>query len=88
MNVFERDKRRRNLAEGYKETKGLKDGHCNRRACQAPLAGTRQFYMRDHETFTDGRLYYCDDCAAQFDMADRRMMNGLRCTLDEATVCS
>lgn len=83
MTPFEQDKRRRNLAEGFKETKGLKDGHCNRRACQAPLAGQRQSSMRDHETFTaDGRLYYCAPCTHLFNEADRQFQrdNPPRCT--------
>jgi hypothetical protein len=85
MKWFESEKRKRNLAAGYQETKGLKDGHCNRSACQAPLAGEwestgERYSMIDHETFTDARLYYCANCAAQFDMADRQMMNAPRIT--------
>lgn len=79
--VFGADKRRRNLAEGYEETKGLKDGHCNRSGCQAPLIGRPQAYMRDHETNVDGaRLYYCGRCADMFNRHDREMGLGVRCT--------
>lgn len=87
MDWFETEKRKRNLAEGFKETKGLKDGHCNRRACQSPLQiewdtlGQR-YSMRDHETFTDARLYYCAHCAGQFDLADMRNHAERRITVE------
>lgn len=87
MTPFEEAKRKRNLADGFKETKGLQDGHCNRRACQKPLAEEsrilgRRYSMRDHETFTDARLYYCADCAAQFDLADIRNRAEKRITVE------
>ena len=66
--------------------KGKKDGSCNRTACQAPLAGRRQYYMRDHMT-TDGRLYYCEPCAIDFTHWDRidSPNQPYRCTFDETT---
>lgn len=88
MDAFEEGKRRRNLAEGFKETKGLKDGHCNRRACQTPLAEEsrilgRRHSMTDHETFTNARLYYCSHCADQFTLADIRNRAERRITVEE-----
>lgn len=82
------EKRKRNLAAGYNETKGLKDGHCNRYACQAPLAREweaigRRYSMRDHETNTDARLYYCAGCADQFDLADTRNHAECRISVEE-----
>lgn len=88
MSAFEIAKRRRNLAEGLQETKGLRDGHCNRRACQKPLnieshALGQRFYMSDHETFyAGGRLYYCANCAAQFELADIRNRAEKRITVE------
>lgn len=66
--------------------KGQKDGSCNRTACQAPLAGRPQYYMRDYGT-TDGRLYYCEPCAIDFTHWDRidRPGQPFRCTFDETT---
>lgn len=86
--TFEDRKRKRNLADGFKETKGLKDGHCNRKACQAPLAEEsrifgRRFSMTDHETFTTARLYYCHHCADQFTLADIRNRAERRITIEE-----
>lgn len=78
-------KRKRNLADGYKETKGLRNGHCNRQACQADLNGQRQSYMIDHERFTEGeRLYYCHPCTLKFNEADRQFQRDMprRCTLE------
>jgi hypothetical protein len=84
---FEDEKRRRNLTAGYEETKGLKDGHCNRRACQAPLAGRPQSSMEDHELMTDGRLYYCLPCTRRFDDADEQFQPHLpkRCRREPFT---
>ncbi len=87
MTVFEREKRARNLTDGYKETKGLRGGHCNRAACQAPLTDPDggllpQSSMRDHERFTDGRLYYCWPCTLQFNEADDRFREPRRCTME------
>lgn len=82
--TFEQRKRNRNLKAGYLETKGLKGGYCNRSACQAPLSGEwslgPQWSMRDHETFTDERLYYCDRCARMFNGDDAKMGLEPRCT--------
>jgi hypothetical protein len=61
-------------------SKGLKDGHCNRSGCLRPLAGQHQYWMCDHETFTDARLYYCQPCAHQFDRADDQFEALRRCT--------
>jgi hypothetical protein len=70
-----------------KEDKGEKDGSCNRTACQAPLKGERQYYMRE-DFNPNGRVYYCETCADMFGAADRRFNPGepLRCTLDRTTV--
>lgn len=76
--------------------KGMKDGSCNRTACQMPLKGKRQFWMKNlmvHE----GRNYYCADCARLFDEQDASDLtrgfhkpgdygfhaNGYRCAPDE-----
>jgi hypothetical protein len=79
MSMFERAKRRRNLQEGYPEDKGLKDGHCNRSGCLAPLVGRPQYSMMDHETFTDARLFYCKTCADQFTAWDEHIKTPIRC---------
>lgn len=86
MSAFEDDKRRNNLAQSYKETKGLRNGHCNRAACQAPLRHGHQSYMRDHEMMTDGKLYYCLPCTRLFDEADMQFSpdQPKRCTMDTA----
>lgn len=88
MTPFEIEKRKRNLAQGYKETKGLKNGHCNRAACQAPLASHAQCYMSDHEMCTHhGRLYYCIPCKRQFDKADREFgITPPRCIMENDDV--
>lgn len=82
------DKRSRNLRDGYPEDKGLRDGRCNRSGCLSHLQCRPQFYMRDHETYTEGeRLYYCAPCAEAFSRADREL--GIvpeRCSLDEDTL--
>lgn len=71
MTWFETEKRKANIAAGFNETKGLLDGRCNRRDCQAPL-GTEPLRcsMRDHELNSNERLYYCMACAILFDVAD------------------
>ena len=61
--------------------KGLKDGSCNRTACQLPLRGQEQWTMKDH--MTGGKLYYCADCAMKFHEADRQFGEPLRCSLVE-----
>jgi hypothetical protein len=38
--------------------------------------------MRDHEFFTDARLYYCRDCARAFTRADKQFAMPIRCTED------
>lgn len=79
--------------------KGVKDGSCNRTACQLPLAGKPQFWMQDLTTH-NGRLYYCAHCARLFDESDRDDMrkgfkkpgdyglnaDGFRCSPDEDNV--
>ena len=82
---FEERKIERNIADGYEPTKGLKNGHCNRSGCQAPLAGQPQSSMVDHETATNARLFYCERCTDAFDRSDRRYAGGvLRCTREPA----
>jgi hypothetical protein len=83
MSMFERSKRRRNLQENYPEDKGLKNGHCNRSGCLAPLEGQPHWWMTDHETFTDARLYYCQACANQFTAWDKQIKAPIRCTLEQ-----
>jgi hypothetical protein len=84
MTPFERDKRRRNIVAHYYEDKGLRDGRCNRQACQQPLAVWRhRASMRDHETNTNERLYYCPPCAQQFDAADDEMRQPRRITYED-----
>ncbi len=62
--------------------KGKKNGSCNRTACQMPLAGKPQFWMKDHMV-KDGRLYYCRACERMFTRADREYRDELRCQPDE-----
>lgn len=84
MSWFEQKKREENLKQGYIETKGLKDGHCNRQACQAPLASEPQHQsMTDHEYFSDGRLYYCSPCSYLFDKADQQFGDPKRITRED-----
>lgn len=64
--------------------KGKRDGNCNRTACQAPLKGREQWYMRDYGT-TNGRLYYCGRCARDFNASDRKFNEPQRCTFDDET---
>jgi hypothetical protein len=61
--------------------KGEKDGSCNVTACQMPLAGKPQFWMKNH--MTGGRLYYCGRCERRFSDWDREIREPLRCTPDE-----
>jgi hypothetical protein len=83
MSWFETEKRKRNLAAGYEETKGLENGHCNRAACQEPLLpGDPRGWMRDHETNTDAKLYYCLGCVLLFNETDRQMGRPFRCTVE------
>jgi hypothetical protein len=84
MTWFEQNKRMRNNKDGYPDDKGLKDGHCNRSGCLRPLEGRPQYWMTDHETFTDARLYYCQPCAHQFDRADDQFRSPRRCTRETA----
>jgi hypothetical protein len=50
--------------------KGHANGSCNRRSCQAPLAGEPQHQFMEGD-FTGGpRLHYCRKCADQFDGVD------------------
>ncbi len=61
--------------------KGLKDGSCNRTACQLPLKGEPQWTMPNYgQGGTDGKLYYCSACARKFHEADRQFGEPLRCT--------
>ncbi|MGV3580032.1 hypothetical protein [Brevundimonas sp.] len=58
--------------------KGLANGSCNRRDCQAPLADepTHQFM---HGIFTGGpRLHYCAECSERFDRDDRLFGDAMR----------
>lgn len=64
-----------------KADKGKRDGSCNRTACQAPLKGRPQWYMRE-SAIHEGRLYYCDACARDFNAWDRRSGDPKRCTYD------
>lgn len=59
--------------------KGKKDGRCNRTACQRSLAGEPQWTMSDHQNHTDGRLYYCQSCAFQFNDWDDKCGVPRRC---------
>lgn len=59
--------------------KGKLDGSCNRSACQMPLKGKPQFWMKDYMV-ASGRLHYCAECAAKFDEADRQFGEPRRCT--------
>lgn len=76
--------------------KGEKDGSCNVTACQLPLAGRPQYFMRDM-MYTDRKLYYCTRCAAAMTDWDKTLLargetkpggyglneHGYRCTLVE-----
>lgn len=67
-----------------KPDKGKKDGSCNVTACQAPLAGTMQGWMRDH-TVQNGRFYYCERCCRRFNEYDDSIREQRRITWDETT---
>jgi hypothetical protein len=63
------------------ETKGKRDGNCNRTACQRSLADHPRWSMKDH--MTGGRLYYCQRCVDLFHESDRQFGQPLRCTIIE-----
>ncbi|MEE7490663.1 hypothetical protein SAMN02799622_01841 [Methylobacterium sp. UNC378MF] len=67
------------LDQPRKPDKGLRDGSCNRTACQAPLKGERQWTMDDFMV-VGGKLYYCHRCARDFNAWDRQIGVPLRCT--------
>ena len=72
-----------------KPDKGKKDGSCNVTACQAPLKGTMQGYMKDH-MITNGHLYYCERCCHRFNEWDDHLIlvgqqEKRRITWDETT---
>jgi len=71
------------MFNGLMPDKGEKNGSCNRTACQMPLAGKPQFWMKNHST--GGRLYYCGPCEVEFSKWDRidRPGEPMRCTPDE-----
>lgn len=69
-----------NYSGPNRSNKGEKNGACNRAACQLPLLGAPQFWIKNHTT--GGRLYYCGKCANLFAEADRRFGEPLRCTPD------
>ena len=50
--------------------KGIRDGSCNRTACQRPLKGRTQYVMTTPYTAGE-KLYYCADCADLFAYWDR-----------------
>lgn len=68
---------------GTMPDKGLKDGSCNRSACQMPLKGRIQYSMDSYGSTADGKFYYCADCEKQFTHWDKidRPGQPLRCTL-------
>ncbi len=82
-----RRKMQRNLKDGYNRDKGLRDGRCNRYACQEPLGANPllsrprpQWSMRDHESSSaTHRLYYCHPCAVMFNDSDARAGTEQRC---------
>lgn len=58
--------------------KGLANGSCNRRDCQAPLAEEPEHQFMDGN-FTGGpRLHYCERCAKLFDRDDRQFGDPIR----------
>jgi len=68
--------------EPNRPDKGKRDGSCNRTACQDVLAGQLpRWSMSDHEHFTNGRLYYCQTCAEDFNKSDIRFGTPERCTV-------
>ena len=67
--------------EPDRNDKGLRDGSCNRTACQDNLAGFERWSMHNHG-FTEGnRLYYCRTCAVDFNQSDRQFNEPLRCSI-------
>ena len=65
--------------------KGLANGSCNRRACQAPLSGEPVHQFMEG-IFTGGpRLHYCAGCAADFDAWDLRSGDAVRITREAKT---
>ena len=61
-----------------KPDKGKINGSCNRTACQRPLAHEPVHQFMDGN-FTGGpRLYYCSDCAHEFDKWDHRSGDPIR----------
>jgi hypothetical protein len=66
-----------------KPDKGLRDGSCNRTACQAPLLGEKQYTMPSYGSgSTDGKFHYCQRCRDDFTAWDLIDSPGkpLRCT--------
>ena len=58
--------------------KGHMNGSCNRTACQRPLAEEHIHQFMDGN-FTGGpKLYYCEDCAFEFDKWDRQSGDPVR----------
>lgn len=51
------------------DDKGLRDGSCNRTACQVPLAGQPRWSMPNYTA--GGRLYYCQRCVDLFHESGR-----------------
>lgn len=68
--------------EPNRPDKGLRDGSCNRTACQDVLAGQPRWSMVDYAV-KDGRLYYCATCARDFNMDNRRHREPERCAIRE-----
>jgi len=62
-----------------KRDKGMRDGSCNRTACQKPLEGMPRWSMPNYTR--GGRLYYCTQCVNEFHKWDRRCGDELRCTI-------
>ena len=60
--------------------KGLRNGSCNRSACQLPLAGQPQWTIPSYgEEGTDGKFYYCRVCADLFKKVDDECRRPFRC---------
>ena len=60
--------------------KGLRDGACNRTACQISLKGMKRWSMDNHK---GGRVYYCIFCADIFNRDDFRFGHPRRCSVVE-----
>lgn len=61
-----------------KPDKGKENGSCNRTACQRPLAEELVHQFMDGN-FTGGpRLFYCEQCAWDFDKWDHRSGDPIR----------